>query len=437
MGILNNSYNSLTFDSRNKVLGERAMLPIVKYPTFIERVLPNFEPIFNQSQLRHFAEYLTGLIVSENKTINGINDHFLNHTDQSAKNHFLTDSNWDDTKLTAKRLDLILEQCRMKRVTDGLLVIDDTLAHKTGEQIEAVDWFWDHSNHSYTLGHQIVSSQFVAKDFHVPIDSRLYRKEEDLGKEQFKSKLDLAIELIDQAVETHIPFTRVAGDSWYFCDKIIKHLEHLHKDWIFASKSNRAINLNNRWIQLKDFVKELKPEDFKQVTITKTNGKQLTVFAYSKTVYMKKVGRVKVIVSYLKEPFKGNPFFLVTNRKDWTIGTILSSYAQRWPVETFYRDAKQNLGFESCEMRRLRGIRRHWNLVFLAYTLLQFESSSGPLTKWVKSNVVTIGGKCRIAACEIVRSFILWSYQHLQQEMDPDSLFSKVMHNSQQLKFAL
>jgi SRSO17 transposase len=437
MDILNNPNNSLTFDSRNKALGERAMLPIVKYPSFIECALPHFEPIFNQSQLRHFAEYLTGLIVSENKTINGINDHFLNHTDQSAKNHFLTDSKWDDTKLTAKRLDLILEQCRMKRVTEGLLVIDDTLAHKTGEHIEAVDWFWDHSNHKYTLSHQVVSSQFVAKDFHVPIDSRLYRKEEDIGKEHFQSKLDLAVQLIDQAVEVGIPFSRVAGDSWYFCDKIIKHLEHLRKDWIFASKSNRTININNYWIQLKDFVKELKPEDFKQVTITKTNGKQLTVFAFSRTVYMRKVGRVKVIISYLKEPLKGNPFFLVTNRKDWTIDTILSCYAQRWPIETFYKDAKQNLGFESCEMRRIRGIRRHWNLVFLAYTLLEFESSSGPLKKWIKSNVVTIGGKCRMASSEIVRSFIFWTYHHLNQGLDPDTVFSKTFQNSKQLKFAL
>lgn len=437
MNILNNWTDSLTLDSCNTVLGARTMLPIVKYPSFIERVLPHFEPIFNQCQLRHFAEYLTGLIVSENKTITGINDHFINHSDQSAKNHFLTDSNWDDTKLTAKRLDLILEQCRIKQITDGLLVIDDTLAHKTGKQIEAVDWFWDHSNHQYTLGHQVVSSQFVTRDFHVPLESLLYRREEEIGKEHFKSKLDLATRLIDQAVEAGIPFSRVAGDSWYFCDKIIKHLEHLHKDWIFASKSNRTININNRWIQLKDFVKELKPEDFKQVTITKTNGNELTVFAFSKTVHMRKVGRVKVVINYLKEPLKDNPFFLVTNRKDWTIETILSGYAQRWPIETFYRDAKQNLGFESCEMRRLKGIRRHWNLVFLAYTLLQFESSSGILNKWIKSNVVTIGGKCRMASSEIVRSFIFWTYQHLNEGLDPDSVFSKTFQNSKQLKFAL
>ena len=137
------------------------MLPIVKYPSFIEMALPRFEFMFNRSQLRHFAEYLTGLIVSANKTITGINAHSLNNTDQSAKNHFLTDSSWDDNQLTENRIQLILDQCESKKITDGLLVIDDTISHKTGKQIEAVDWFWDHSSHHHVLGHQLVSSRFV------------------------------------------------------------------------------------------------------------------------------------------------------------------------------------------------------------------------------------------------------------------------------------
>ena len=434
---MNQFTNTLYYDKCNKALGEGAMLPIVKYPSFIELALPRFEPMFNRSQLRHFAEYMTGLIVSPNKTITGINDHFLNHTDQSAKNHFLSDATWDDNQLTENRINLILEQCKKRQITDGLLVIDDTISHKTGKQIESVAWFWDHSNHSHALGHQLVSSQFVTDDFHAPLDYRMYLKEEQVGKEHFKSKLDLAIELIDQAKESGVPFSCAAGDSWYFCEKIIRHLDAMLKDWVFASKSNRTINLNNRWIQLKDFVKELKPEDFKQVTITKTNGKQLTVFAYAKTVHMRKVGRVKVVVSYLKEPFKGNPFFLVTSRKDWTIGTILSVYAKRWPIETFFKDAKQNLGLESCEMRRLRGIRRHWNLVFLAYTLLEFESCSGTLSKWIKSNVVTIGGKCRMASSEIVRSFIFWTYHQINQDIDPEFIFTQILSNGKQLKLTI
>jgi len=79
------------------------MLPIVRIPSFIEQILPGFSSIFNKSQLGHFAEYLTGLIVSENKTVTGINHNFLNHTEQICKNRFLTSSDWDDEKLTEKK----------------------------------------------------------------------------------------------------------------------------------------------------------------------------------------------------------------------------------------------------------------------------------------------------------------------------------------------
>lgn len=410
------------------------MLPITALPRFIEAVLPRFSGIFSKPQLRHFGEYLTGLIVSNNKTVTGINEQFLHHTDQSSKNHFLTQSHWDAERVTDERLRIVQEHCQKLHITDGLLVIDDSGAHKTGQNIEAANWFWDHSKHTYAFGHQLVSSQYVTNTFHVPLHYRLYRKEGDVLTEEFKSKLDLAIELIEAAVDAEIPFRCVVGDSWYFCDKIIKHLASIAKDWIFASKSNRKVFFKDRWVQLKDFVKELQPTDFKQATITKTNGTMLTVWSYSKTVHMSKVGRVKVVISYLDEPFTGTPFFLVTNRKEWTIEKILSTYSKRWPIETFYRDAKQNLGLESCEVRILRGIHRHWNLVFLAYTLLQIESMDGPLSKWIKSNVVTIGGKCRMVSCEIFRSFIFWSYKYFNQENEPDKIFEMAFKGTSQLK---
>ena len=68
------------------------MLLIVKLPSFVENILPRFSLIFNKTQLRHFGEYLTGLMVSENKSVSGISSQFLNHTDQSSKNHFLTEA---------------------------------------------------------------------------------------------------------------------------------------------------------------------------------------------------------------------------------------------------------------------------------------------------------------------------------------------------------
>jgi len=373
-------------------------------------------------------------MVSDNKTVTGINTRFINHTDQSSKNHFLTEAEWDEKSVTDERLRMVKEQCTERRITDGLLVIDDSLAHKSGKHIEAANWFWDHTKHAHTFGHQLVTSQWVSKLFHVPLHYRLYRKEEDVPQGAFKSKLDLAIQLIEEAVASEIPFSCVEADSWYFCDKIIKYLASIGKYWIFASKSNRKICVNGLWMSLREFAKTLKKEDFKQVKITKTNGKEIFVWTFSKTVRMSKVGRVKVVISFLDEPFKGDPFFLVTNRKEWSAVKILSTYAQRWPIETFYRDAKQHLGLENCELRLLKGIRRHWDLVFLAYTLLQIESLSGPLSKWIKSNVVTIGGKCRLASAEIFRSFIFWTYQHFNQDYDEDDIFKIAMKGNSQLK---
>jgi SRSO17 transposase len=413
------------------------MLPIVKIPSFIETILPRYSTIFNKAQLRHFSEYLTGLIVSTNKTITGINSDFLYHTDQSSKNHFLTEANWDEQKVTDERLCMVKEQCEKHHIDDGILVIDDSLSHKSGMHIEGANWFWDHAEHVYSFGHQLVTSQYVTKKFHVPLHYRLYLKEEDVVSGAFQSKIDLAIQLINEAATAGIPFNCVAADSWYFCDTIIKYLASLGKEWVFASKSNRIIFVNNRWMQLKEFLETLTSQDFKKVKIQKTNGKELCVWAFARTVHMKKVGRVKVVISFLKEPFKGDPFFLVTNRKEWSIMNILSTYAQRWPIETFYRDAKQNLGLEDCEMRLLKGIRRHWDLVFLAYTLLQFESLSGPLNKWIKSNVVTIGDKCRLASAEILRSFIFFAYQNFNQNYTADHVFCILANSNPQLKLNL
>lgn len=200
------------------------MLPITELPEFIQKVLPRFSTIFNKAQLRHFGEYLTGLIVSHNKTVTGINAQFLNHTDQSSKNHFLTQADWDDEKVTHERLNIVKEHCEKHHIKDGLLVIDDSGAHKTGQHIEGASWFWDHATNSHAVGHQLVTSQYVTTKFHVPLHYRLYRKEEDVGKANFKSKLDLALELIAEALSATIPFSCVIADSWYFCDKIIKYL---------------------------------------------------------------------------------------------------------------------------------------------------------------------------------------------------------------------
>src|SRR5215475_11306136 len=63
------------------------MPAIIEFPTLVLHAVEQFGTIFtNEPERRHFAEYLTGLLVAEKKTVSGINAEFAQTTDQSCLN---------------------------------------------------------------------------------------------------------------------------------------------------------------------------------------------------------------------------------------------------------------------------------------------------------------------------------------------------------------
>ena len=82
------------------------MPAIVEFPHIVADVIERFADLFpNQPQRQHFAEYLTGLIVAKNKTVTGINAEFVDTTDQSCLNRFVTGGEWNVDQLNRRRLE--------------------------------------------------------------------------------------------------------------------------------------------------------------------------------------------------------------------------------------------------------------------------------------------------------------------------------------------
>ena len=78
---------------------------IVEFPQVVREALETYGDLFaNEPERRHFAEYLTGLMIADRKTVNGINAEFAQTTDQSCLNRFLTEVEWDEQALNEKRL---------------------------------------------------------------------------------------------------------------------------------------------------------------------------------------------------------------------------------------------------------------------------------------------------------------------------------------------
>ena len=110
------------------------MPAIVEFRQVVLKALSEFGSIFaNEPQRKHFAEYLTGLMIAQNKTVTGINSEFAQTTDQSCLNRFLTDSPWSEPDLNELRLELMQSEPSMRYSGHGVIAIDDTLIDHSGK----------------------------------------------------------------------------------------------------------------------------------------------------------------------------------------------------------------------------------------------------------------------------------------------------------------
>lgn len=52
---------------------------------------------------------------------------------------------------------------------------------------------------------------------------------------------------------------------------------------------------------------------------------------------------------------------------------IISFYLKRWDIETAFRYQKENLGLDQYQMRKFKGIKRFWYLIYLAHNYLALK----------------------------------------------------------------
>ena len=202
------------------------MPTIVDFPTIVQEALAVFGDVFDtEAARRHFAEYLTGLMIAEKKTISGINREFVVTTDQSCLNRWLNEVAWDVTVLNDRRLAWLQGDPKTRYSARGVIAIDNTLVDHAGKLIEDVGWFWDHANERYLIAHDYLISNYVCPSgAHYPIEWRRFRKRDACPEGAFKDHTALCIELIDDAVQRAIPgdFT---FDSYFTSAKVLNHIQ--------------------------------------------------------------------------------------------------------------------------------------------------------------------------------------------------------------------
>src|SRR5437763_12451672 len=104
------------------------MPTIVDFPTIVKDAVDVFGDLFaNEPARRHFAEYLTGLMVAEKKTVSGINGAFVVTTDQSCLNRWLNEGTGDGKGLNDLRLAWSQGDPKTRYIPRGVIAIANTL----------------------------------------------------------------------------------------------------------------------------------------------------------------------------------------------------------------------------------------------------------------------------------------------------------------------
>jgi SRSO17 transposase len=267
---------------------------IVKVPATVESFFSDLDAPLTDVQRLHLAEYGTGLAVSENVTITGINGLIMGGVDQSNMNRTLTQATWDTEALNRGRLGLLQRHVETMWGKKGFIVVDDTFIDKDGKLLPGAAYLYNHSESRTEWGQQLVTMQYVGPRVDYPLDFRQYFKKSGpevvSGEVEFRKKHELAAEMIRTIRAAGCPAKTVLMDSWYLGEDFVKVLEEEELDWIARLKSDRLVLVGGWFVPVSEFAGTLGPDDVRPVEIG-----DKTYWVYEFKTRLKKIGKVKAV----------------------------------------------------------------------------------------------------------------------------------------------
>lgn len=282
------------------------MVPLVAFPTVVEQYADHFAPVFSDAAFIQFKRYISGLLVSENKTVEGINRLcVLENRNQSSLNRLLTASPFGLAALNQARLTLLQELPGTAFKPKGVLSLDDTLLTHYGQHFEQIALLYDHTQQHYVWAHNLVTLHYSDDQTDYPVEFELWqppdltaleaglraaglaRKESKLALKQsaplkwrryllgvwrrhqdqptvaalYASKLAIARRLVGAWLE------RTAGldlpvtfDSWYTQPAFCHDLDQLGVAYVGTLTDDDVVVLKSGEARLADFAARLKAE---------------------------------------------------------------------------------------------------------------------------------------------------------------------------------
>jgi hypothetical protein len=374
-------------------------------PGPLEDYAAHFDPLFARlAQRRGFRAYLQGLLLprDRNKTLTSLAGAEpvvgAQHRAVQGLQWFLTEASWDHEQVNQRRVELLVGDPATAPHAQGVLVIDDSGDRKAGRHTAHVARQWLGSLGKTDNGIVCVSSLWASERVYWPVDvvpytpaSRLAKGRRDPG---FHTKPQLAAALVQAARRAGIAFRAVVADCFYG-DNVgfTEALGRAGVALVLAVKPRKGVWAPEEEAHTpREAAAELawtspeQPGDWTRVTRRFRDGHTESWWAADASLPAAGWGpdrRLRLVVA-TPDPArlpKLTTWYLVTNLPrpggrrasaaafaPADLAEVVRLYSLRNWVEQSYKQVKGELGWADFQVRSDRAIRRHWQLVCLAFS---------------------------------------------------------------------
>jgi hypothetical protein len=423
------------------------MLPITGVPETIARGMAAFRDLFCRAEgFEHVSRYVTGLILSPNKTLQGIYDlQVWGHDTPSrrAMHEAVFEAAWDSQALIQRHRATVARDHRGRG--REVISLDWTLAHhERGPHIFGVDLAYDdvqkRTTRFQTVVTAVISNRHVidgveavvqdpkalkeevayleatAKDSYEQMEEARKRVLELMHHRQhqleYRKRTAIAWEIVQRLEEEgQFPQANYAFDNGVLHLELTRYIESRGKHWVSELECSRHIQWYGQWRRVDVVAAELKqehPESFRPITVQCRNGEKKPYWTFTKTIRLKRYGRKRLVIMHEKQDLTDVPRFLVTDALHWESGRVIETWSYRWASEIFHEFGKQVTGLEAAQVRKEEAVNRHFRLSCVAQSIIQRAPASESTSERYAfaDGKITYGQRCRAIGREGMRSLL-------------------------------
>ena len=340
--------------------------PATPTVAFIDQYCARYRDLFHN--VRHFEQFTAlhlGLLAeTRRKSLPRLGKTI--HMDPQALHHFLANAEWSVEAVRQRRLELLRQAVGQ---TPFILCLDETGDRKKGHSTDYVASQYIGNLHTLANGIVSVNAYGVLGTTTFPLLFRIFKPQTRLkAGDVYKTKPQLAIEIIEELLAVGFRFSVVLADSLYGeSGPFTSALHRLRLQYVVAIRSNHGV-----WMLPGQRLRRTRWRSFDRIFTDGTGQERFireTIFGTRKPI------RYFQITTDPQTLPPETTWDLMTNQPGKIEDTVGNTFGLRTWIEYGFKHAKDDLGWADYRVTDYAAIERWWELGMSAYTLVSLQSA--------------------------------------------------------------